>query len=167
MSSPITLTAKELYFLGKILQANYIDYAYIAAMPGIQQRYRVHEQQAVESLEDKGLLEEDFGGEIEVSEEAEALFAPMFFGETEYLLDNGKVWRIHQQDGQCTIALLEGENIQIQSGDDRALEALLHGAVRLQCSNVRTGVSEMTYTADQMRSRDARKRVLEYIKGGN
>ena len=41
------LTPVELYFLGVLLNAEYIDYEYIAALPDIQNNYRVIEEQTL------------------------------------------------------------------------------------------------------------------------
>ena len=38
MQHEFVLTPKELYFLGSIFRARYIDYAYISAMDDIQKR---------------------------------------------------------------------------------------------------------------------------------
>lgn len=35
MDNEIVLSAKELYYLGKLMQARYIDYSYIAAMDDV------------------------------------------------------------------------------------------------------------------------------------
>ena len=58
----LVLTPKELYCLGGILSARYIDYAYIAALDDIGQDYALFEKETRASLVAKGMLEEDFSG---------------------------------------------------------------------------------------------------------
>mgnify|MGYP000429586944 CR=1 FL=1 len=73
MENAIKLTAEELYYLGGLMQAKYIDYDYISAMGDIQKNYRMYESNAVDGLAGKGLIEEDFSGEITVSVSIEEL----------------------------------------------------------------------------------------------
>ena len=60
MDNEIVLSAKELYYLGKLMQARYIDYSYIAAMDDVGKNYSVFESESEKSLSDKGCIEEDF-----------------------------------------------------------------------------------------------------------
>lgn len=83
MDNEIVLSAKELYYLGKLMQARYIDYSYIAAMDDVGKNYSVFESESEKSLSDKGCIEEDFAGEKEVNPVLECLLEPVFFGERE------------------------------------------------------------------------------------
>lgn len=87
MENAIKLTAEELYYLGGQMQAKYIDYDYISAMGDIQKNYRMYESNAVDGLAGKGLIEEDFSGEITVSVSIEELLSPVFFGDFEAEID--------------------------------------------------------------------------------
>ena len=46
MDNEIVLSAKELYYLGKLMQARYIDYSYIAAMDDVGKNYSVFESES-------------------------------------------------------------------------------------------------------------------------
>lgn len=81
------ITPEELYYLGTLMQARYIDYAYVAGMNDISQKRALYEKETAASLVKKGLLMEDFSGETEIDGEAEALLRPVFFGETETSVD--------------------------------------------------------------------------------
>ena len=83
MGKTITLSPQELYFLGTVLDARYIDYDYISHMPDIQKRYSVHEQETMSQLADKGYVDEDFSGNVTVNDEIRELLEPVFFGEIE------------------------------------------------------------------------------------
>ena len=56
MKEEVQVTPEELYYLGKCMQAKFIDYAYIAAMNDIQQNYTLQEQRSLETLEEKELI---------------------------------------------------------------------------------------------------------------
>ena len=77
----------ELYMIGKILNAEYIDYAYVAAIQDIGESFELFEKKMTDSLVAKALLEEDFSGEVVPTGKAVNLFTPVFFGNTETTLD--------------------------------------------------------------------------------
>ena len=83
MASLITLRPEELFFLGEIMEAKYIDYSYIQAMGDVQQNIDVARKEAVASLGEKGLVKESISGRIKVKPVAEELLGPVFFGEKE------------------------------------------------------------------------------------
>ena len=72
------ITPVELYFLGVLLDAKYIDYQYISEMPDIQNNYQVTEQKTLEQLEKRNMIEQDFDGTVTVNEELSSLLAPVF-----------------------------------------------------------------------------------------
>lgn len=117
MSREMILTPEELYCLGVRMKAKYIDYAYIAAMKETGKDFAFFERMTRDSLIKKGVVEEDFGGNIEISDEAARLLTPVFFGEMETSVDmcklRGKqkvsVNRFHFYNGQIThIASADG-----------------------------------------------------------
>lgn len=77
------LSPGELYCLGGVLNAKYIDYAYIAAMDDIGQNYEAFRQDALASLTDKEILVQDFSGEAVPNGECLQVFDPIFFGTVE------------------------------------------------------------------------------------
>lgn len=83
MASLITLRPEELFFLGEIMEAKYIDYSYIQAMGDIQQHLDVAKKDAIASLGEKGLVKESISGRLKTKPVAEELFRPVFFGEKE------------------------------------------------------------------------------------
>lgn len=87
MSTGIMISPEELYFLGILMKAKYIDYAYIAAMDDIGQNYGVFESAVKDELIEKGCISEDFSGTVFVSSDTQALLEALFFGETEASLD--------------------------------------------------------------------------------
>lgn len=83
MEKEILLTPEALYYLGSLLQAKYIDYAYVAALGDIKQNYALFEKETRASLVSQGILTEDFSGNLEIDPTALALLKPVFFGEIE------------------------------------------------------------------------------------
>lgn len=68
------------------MKGPYIDYAYIAAMDDIQKSFDFHEQKNLHSLQQKGLLVEDFLGDVTLTENCNA-YRPIFFGNQEGRLE--------------------------------------------------------------------------------
>lgn len=111
MKKEITLSPEELYYLGSILGAEYMDYAYIAAMSKQGKSEELFANEAKASLVKSGILAEDFGGDLEVEEETAKLLKPIFFGKTETSVDvyiNGEeadidVYKFHFLDAIITL----------------------------------------------------------------
>lgn len=87
MIQEIIITAEEMYYLGGLMEAQYIDYAYIASMGDIQKEYAVYESTAKNGLSQKGILEEDFSGNINITGSVSELLRPVFFGSFESNLE--------------------------------------------------------------------------------
>lgn len=83
----LTVSPKELYCLGGVLNAKYIDYAYIAALDDIGQDFGLFKKETLASLVAKGILTEDFSGNMEIDEEYRRLLTPVFFGNVETSLN--------------------------------------------------------------------------------
>lgn len=125
MGKDIVLTPEELYYLGALLQAKYIDYAYVAAMDDIGQNYKLFEKDTSAALVSKGILLEDFSGNMEIVETAAKLLRPIFFGETETSIDicelgeenKVSVFKFHFYDGVITMVRGERGKLLIDSVD--------------------------------------------------
>lgn len=87
MERQVVVSPEELYILGKLLNAQYIDYAYIAAVKEIGNNKGIFEKETIDKLVSKNLLEEDFEGNIVPKEETVALFKPVFFEYLESTID--------------------------------------------------------------------------------
>ena len=115
MGKTITLSPQELYFLGTVLDARYIDYDYISHMPDIQKRYSVHEQETMSQLADRGYVDEDFSGNVTVDDEIRELLEPVFFGEIEARLMAGEPG--DKDLDRCNFHFLEGRITKV-TGED-------------------------------------------------
>lgn len=88
MNTEIILSPEELYFFGKLLQAKYMDYAYVAAIKGIGKEGALFDKEIQAKLVSSGALLEDFSGNIEVNSDYSDLLKPVFFGEFEAALND-------------------------------------------------------------------------------
>lgn len=75
------ISAEELFYLGRMMNARYIDYDYIRVMKDIQKKGALKEKEYMAGLVTKGLLYEDFSGCREIDLALEQLLIPIFFGE--------------------------------------------------------------------------------------
>lgn len=132
MKKKIILTPEELYYMGTLLQAKYIDYIYVAAMSDIQQNHEIYESSVKKMLSEKGILMEDFSGNMEVDANAKKLLEPIFLGEMESsieiasALEGGrKVMqgrRFHFYEGRITATMIQPDGIHIEEADDGQLQ---------------------------------------------
>lgn len=122
----MTITPEELFYLGTVLQAEYIDYDYVAGMGDIQKNYALFESDAKQSLTNKGVLQEDFSGNVEIDLEEKRLLEPIFFGKLETAFDmhandaEGECfisWRFHFYEGAITFVAFVEDGLMIQEVD--------------------------------------------------
>lgn len=103
MKEPLILSSEELFIAGKQMQARYLDYEYVASMQDLTQNYAMKEKDVLFSLEEKGVLEEDFAGDIEMDAQAARLLEPIFFGMNESEIRDGEtVCKFHFYGGRAT-----------------------------------------------------------------
>ena len=132
MKKEIVLSPEELYYLGSILGAEYMDYAYIAAMSKQGKSEELFANEAKASLVETGILTEDFGGNLEVESETLALVKPIFFGKTETSVDvyiNGEdadmdVYKFHFLDGDITMVTEADGQLMIRAVTPGQIEEL-------------------------------------------
>lgn len=86
----VTLRTQEVYFLGKKMEGDHLNYEYIAAMPEISQRRAVIEQECADALERSGVAEESLLGELTVRPAMQKFLHPLYFSdyESELLLED-------------------------------------------------------------------------------
>lgn len=133
MEKELILTPEELYYMGRFLQAKYIDYAYIAAMSDIKQNYSLFEKEAQASLVSAGILMEDFGGNLEIDASALSVLKPIFFGEVETSIDicflgesnTVSVNKFHFHDGAVTMVTGDNGKLIIKAVDQIAIHEFI------------------------------------------
>lgn len=132
MLKEVTLALEELYFLGKQMNAKYMNYAYISAMPDISQHRSLYEQKCTESLMEKGWLEESFFGEITISQELKELLHPVFFGDKQISLEqidlpasSGSIMYLHGEGREVRKAWLDNTLIHLEDMPVEKIEGFL------------------------------------------
>ena len=117
MREELILTPEELYYLGKILRAKYIDYAYVAALKNIGSNVSLFINETRASLIEKGIIEEDFSGNAEIDPEVCALLKPVFFGEYEFSV-NIRVFGEHAGMSVCKYHYLDAKAVSVSSQEN-------------------------------------------------
>ena len=162
------LTPMELFFCTRVMKAKYLDYEYLRRTPDVQKQYLLHEQETLEQLEEKGIVELDFDGTAEMVPEYEALLRPVFFGEKESRLDvkgrSSKRFHIHK--GKIVMSRIGEEIITFREVSEKEMEAFLEEKkVEIYLSDVRRGRKNGVFTDRELRNNEHRKLAMKLLKG--
>lgn len=133
MDKEIILSPEELYYMGRFLQAKYIDYAYVAAMSDINHNYALFEKETRNSMIASGYIMEDFAGNVEVDQKITDLLNPIFFGEVETSLDicdigdenTVSVYKLHFYDGVTTMVTHKDGKLLIKAIDQLGIKKMV------------------------------------------
>lgn len=132
MEPELIVSPEELFFLGKMVKAKYIDYAYISMMEDVGQARALAAQKAQRRLEEAGYMSESFSGDVEIKPEIRALLEPLFFGEFEStvtLCETGekvqRVARIHSNKDGSVLCVRREDMLHISRLTDDALAAMI------------------------------------------
>jgi len=164
----VTIRPEELYFLGELMHAQYINYAYIAAMSDISQAYVAEKASAIRELGKRGLISETLRGGIRVSTELQKLLQPVFFAKRENTLhiltlkpeQSVEVLRFHVLDGNMTMVRMDQKKMQLTAVTEADIReilssmALYHAAERViyvSSSCIAVGVQKQTYLLQEGR----------------
>lgn len=129
----VTIKPEELYFLGEMMQAKYIDYDYIAAMADIGQGYAAEKASVIRELGKKGMIEETLRGDVRVSADLQKLLRPVFFAGTENTLHiltlkperSVTIRRFHVLDGTMTMVRMGHKQLKLAAVTEADIRALL------------------------------------------
>ena len=161
------ITPLELYFLGVLLDAKYIDYQYVSAMPDIQNNYLVNEQRTMEQLEKRGLIEQDFDGTVTVNDELAYLMKPVFF--FFFLCRVATTWtegNLHVHNDDMTFVSREHDFYLLESKDDIDLkEMITDQEVDLQVMNIQKGYYNKSFTEEEMGMNEMINLAISIMKG--
>lgn len=156
MNGIISLTPEELFFLGEIMEADFIDYSYIEAMNDIQARFDVIRKEAIAGLGEKGLIKESISGRLKVRPLAEELMGPVFFGEKEtvaIVFRNGKTQEaytkfFHFRGTEIISVTMEDRFLQIEKTSLKEIEnyarTLVEGAANFVTKDSKMSFSNIT-----------------------
>ena len=117
MEQEMRITPEGLFYLGKQLGGQYIDYDYVAALHDIGNNPTMHENRARAELSRKGIIQEDFSGNVELLPAVKERVEPIFLGDFESCIDicilqensiiEKKKYHYHFYDGQITKVTLD------------------------------------------------------------
>ena len=116
----VTLTADDLFFLSKIMKAKYLDYSYVTMLEDLSHRLAMKEAKAMDNLSNKGLVFEDFTGDLEIEDLAIELFEPIFFGtfESELIIEDSisfQHYKYHVLDGKYVEVEINGKELTVRN----------------------------------------------------
>ena len=119
MSNELKITADELFVLGELMDAEYIDYSYIKLMSDIQANYAMIKADGMESLSAAGALREGFSG-VRIAAAVKAALEPVFFGTKESVLtvediSGVRKTNFHIHGDQITCVEAEGRDLNIRA----------------------------------------------------
>ena len=118
--SKVTLQAEDVFFLSKMMKAKYLDYGYVAMVEDLSHRLAMKEARAMDNLSNKGLVFEDFTGDLEIEDLAKELFEPIFFGtfESELIVEDSisfQHYKYHVLDGRYVEVAINGKELTVQN----------------------------------------------------
>lgn len=133
MSKDFLLRPEELFFLGEIMNAEYIDYSYISLMHDIEKNYPQIRSKCFQDLSRSKLIRKKLNGEISIVPETEKLLQNVFQGRKEAELE---IWyqsdekpheryRYHFYQGSITEVIVEQDVLRIRAVTKEDVEELL------------------------------------------
>ncbi|MGN1141070.1 MAG: hypothetical protein ACI4TF_07710 [Oliverpabstia sp.] len=168
MSLKCELTPKELFFCTRVMKGKYLDYDYFRKTPDVQKQYLLHEQETLDQLDEKGIIELDFDGNAVVDPDYEELLKPVFFGEKESRLDveNKPSRRFHIYEGKIVMSLIGEERISFCEITEEELASFLkEEKVEIYLSDVRRGRKNGVFTSQDLKIRANRELAMKLMKG--
>lgn len=137
MSNEIVLSPEALFFLGQWMQAEYIDYDYIAALKDLGRDYSRIQRRCLQELSREKLVRQQITGEVSVRPQLERLLKNVFFGKLETSLDvfskleggSRETYRFHYLDGTVTLVRQEQKSLYLSAAEPEDMERIIRTAV--------------------------------------
>lgn len=87
MKDEVRLTPGQLFYIGKVIDAKHMDFAYYAAMENPGEDFRLFETKLRDEVINAGIVSEDFRGNIKIDDEVKSLILPVFESDIESTID--------------------------------------------------------------------------------
>lgn len=137
METKLTLTPEQLFFLGTVMDAEHINYAYIAALGELQRNYNRTRRKCLDELVQAGVLRERLSGELLLKPAPKKLLSNLFFGKKETELEvftlgekpSQNTVRFHWSENSVTRVNVKNTCFEIFESSEQALEALVQELV--------------------------------------
>lgn len=162
------LTPMELFFCVRIMKGKYLDYDYFSRVPDVQKQYLLHEQETLEQLEEKGIIELDFDGNAEMDSDYERLLKPVCFGEKESRLDveQRPSRRFHIYEGKIVMSLIGEESISFSETTEEEITSFLEEEkIEIYLSDVKKGRKNGVFTEKDLRIGKNKELAMQLLKG--
>ena len=138
MKERLILTPEQLFFLGTVMGAEYINYDYIAAMGEVQRNYSRTHRKCMDDLVRAGLLRERLSGEVVLRPMPRKLLHPVFFGKKESSIEiftlgkekKRELIRFHWSEESITEVWQNADQFVFVPSSQDQIEALILGLVR-------------------------------------
>lgn len=138
MADTLTLTPEQLFFLGILMDAQYIDYAYIASLQEIRRNYTRTRRKCLSELAEAGVLRERLSGEITLRPGPKQLLSNLFFGKDQSSLEvytlgkkmSHSVFRFHRLGDAVTRVSTEDGRLTLSQSSPEEMEQLVSALVR-------------------------------------
>lgn len=149
----IEITPEELLCLGKLMNAEYIDYDYVKRAEDFQKEYALRESEVKAVLVKKGYLFEDFYGKTELGSEIEHILEPVFFGKKEAeiivrfgLTEEKEVYKLHFWKDNVTVVLFRDKCLRIFLDGKKQIDQIKKRIIREEYNS-----ENMTISMDNLR----------------
>ena len=137
MGNEIVLSPEALFFLGQWMQAEYIDYDYIAMLRDLGRDYSRIQRRCLQELSGEKLVRQQITGEVSVRPQLERLLKNVFFGKLETSLDvfskleggSRETYRFHYLDGTVTLVRQEQKRLYLSAAEPEDMERIIRTAV--------------------------------------
>ena len=134
METKLVLTPMQLFYLGSLLDASYIDYSYVSAIESFQESYNLVENEIKNELILNGVISEDFSGDLIVEDNYSELLRPIFHGNKEieideYLFSNNSIincYKYHFCDNKITCICFKDDCFEATSVTTETIERLIN-----------------------------------------
>ncbi len=146
MEEKITLRFEELFFLGELMDAEYLDYSYIASMGEIQHGYEVIRGKCLQNLARRRIITQRLSGDVTVQPTIRQLLRSVFFGKLETRLDvtdpthemERQTWRYHSLNGATTLVRADGGVLTIEPSTASEQQTLLRYLIGIHPGKIRS-----------------------------
>lgn len=133
MENMLTLTPEQLFFLGTFMNAEHINYDYIAALSELRRNYSRTRRKCLDDLTEAGLIRQRLNGEISLRPAPKKLLNNLFFGKKESALEFftlGKqtartAFYFHWSDDTVTQVKMEHTMLALSESSAAQIEALV------------------------------------------
>ncbi len=169
MNNEISITADELFFLGKLMNAKYIDYAYIVCMNDSADDFNIREKAVKQGLIKKELVFESFSGKTDVDESLTEILLPVFYGKKETSLNictiqeqaKADIFKFHFFNDNITLVRAENGVLTLRGIRQDDIKNIISDVFPEGCGFSDGTVSEITGIENVSTVMSAKRTVLD------